>query len=511
MKKYLLVVLLFIYPCLMVAQFAVVSTVPANNAKNVPLTTTISITFSEALDTNAINQNGGDTWFSNIDSMVSYGYSADMKTSFGTYVLKPNKSYFVAFVYVKAKSGAIISTPYVYYFTTGADFSPYSVSGTVLSGTTGVSPAGSIVGLANVNIMKDEGKGGPPPFVGWTNVNSNGTFTVPNLPNGKYWILAAKDVDHNGTIDPKNGIDVMAFNNDSIIINNASITNLNLTFTTFSPKLFSESITIADSLAKNLPADKVLRRISAWDVDTLGRSQSWEFAYTFSSNGSGQAVQVQSSGSKTYFLDKNYIDWIKQLKPVINYKTAASSAVVISNAENAGGKAFRLIPHPDSLQFRIELSLADQKYSWFGGIGFDTSKIYWAVAYTLQYQVSQNQSTTVKGKFFLCDITTGAILLTQTLGVKNETVIPEQFSLSQNFPNPFNPTTNIRFIIPSSNFTTLKIFDLLGKEIALLVNEKKEAGEYTVPFNAARLPSGIYFYQLRSGNFTESKKMLLLR
>jgi hypothetical protein len=312
-------------------------------------------------------------------------------------------------------------------------------------------------------------------------------------------------------INPDNGVDVVAFG-DSIIVNNASITNLNLTFMNFTPMIFSESITIADSLAKNLPADKILKRISGWEIDTLGRSQSWEYAYTFSTNSSGQAIDVQSTGSKTYFLDQNYVSWISQLKEITNYKLAASSATVIANVENAGGREFRLSPQPDSLKFRVELSMADQKNGWFSQGGFDDTKIYWAAAYTHQYQISDSQSNWVKAKFFLCDLTTGAVLLTQTMtGVKSETFIPELFSLSQNYPNPFNPTTNIRFTIPSSNFTTLKIFDLLGKEVTVLVNEKKDAGEYTVPFNAVRLPSGVYFYQLHSGNFVETKKMMLMK
>jgi hypothetical protein len=510
MKKYLLLILLFLFPVVVFAQLTVVSTQPANNAKNVPLITTISITFIEAIDTVDLKAKGNNTSFANIDSVTSTGFSGDQKTMFANVVLKANHSYFIAFIYVKAKSGTILSTPVVYYFTTGADFAPYSLSGTVLSGSTGVLPEGSIVGLATVNIMKDEGKNGPPPFAAWANVNSNGTYLIPNVANGTYWPIAAKDVNHDGSLDPNNGIDVLAFG-DSIIINNASITNFNMTFINFAPKVFSETITIADSLAKNLAADKVLRKISAWDVDTLGRSQSWEFAYTFNSNAPAQAIQVQSSGSKTYTLDQGYMDWIKMLNPITGYQSAASSATVVANAENGGGKAFRVLPHPDSLQFRIELSIADQKYSWFGGWGFDTSKIYWAVAYTLQYQVSQNQSNTVKGKYFLCDLATGAVILTQTMGVKEEMSIPEKFSLLQNYPNPFNPTTNIKFTIPSSNFTSLKIFDLLGKEVAVLVNEKKDAGEYTIPFNAARLPSGIYFYQLRSGNFVEAKKMVLMK
>jgi len=83
--------------------------------------------------------------------------------------------------------------------------------------------------------------------------------------------------------------------------------------------------------------------------------------------------------------------------------------------------------------------------------------------------------------------------------------------LLQNYPNPFNPTTSRQYAIGSRQFVTLKVYDLLGIEIATLVNEEKPAGEYEIKFNASGLPSGIYFYQLRSGNYTETKKMVLIR
>jgi len=96
-----------------------------------------------------------------------------------------------------------------------------------------------------------------------------------------------------------------------------------------------------------------------------------------------------------------------------------------------------------------------------------------------------------------------------------------EFSLSQNYPNPFNPSTTIKYSIPvetrrpttagSPQNVILKIYDILGREIATLVNRKQKAGNYEVQFNAKDLTSGIYFYKLQSGNFVESRKMLLLK
>jgi len=87
----------------------------------------------------------------------------------------------------------------------------------------------------------------------------------------------------------------------------------------------------------------------------------------------------------------------------------------------------------------------------------------------------------------------------------------KQFSLNQNYPNPFNPSTRIKFQIADKEFVSLKIFDLLGKEVETLVNEEKSAGEYEVQFNADHLTSGIYIYKLDAGNFSQTKKMLLLK
>ena len=89
--------------------------------------------------------------------------------------------------------------------------------------------------------------------------------------------------------------------------------------------------------------------------------------------------------------------------------------------------------------------------------------------------------------------------------------IPKGFSLSQNYPNPFNPSTTINFQLPKSANTTIKVFDMLGKEIAELVNENLKAGIHKTTWNAASFPSGVYFYRINAGSFTETRKMLLVK
>ncbi len=94
------------------------------------------------------------------------------------------------------------------------------------------------------------------------------------------------------------------------------------------------------------------------------------------------------------------------------------------------------------------------------------------------------------------------------------TAIPKvvyTYKLEQNYPNPFNPTTNIAFSIKEAGFVSLKVYDLLGREVATLVSEIRPAGNYTVRFDAAGLGSGVYFYTLSSGGFSQTKKMMIVK
>jgi len=105
----------------------------------------------------------------------------------------------------------------------------------------------------------------------------------------------------------------------------------------------------------------------------------------------------------------------------------------------------------------------------------------------------------------------GVIIVQNTVSVPEDKLIADMFELYQNYPNPFNPSTKINFAIPNASFVNLKVYDVIGNEIATLVSEEKQAGNYEIDFNAAALSGGIYFYQLRADNFVETRKMTLLK
>ncbi|MCW8850247.1 MAG: DUF2271 domain-containing protein [Melioribacteraceae bacterium] len=100
--------------------------------------------------------------------------------------------------------------------------------------------------------------------------------------------------------------------------------------------------------------------------------------------------------------------------------------------------------------------------------------------------------------------------------VNDEKTIPEKFQLDQNYPNPFNPNTSISYSLPASeksepSIVKLSVYDILGNEVAVLVNEKQNPGNYNIVFSASHLNSGIYFYTLHTSNFSQTKKMILLK
>ena len=100
-------------------------------------------------------------------------------------------------------------------------------------------------------------------------------------------------------------------------------------------------------------------------------------------------------------------------------------------------------------------------------------------------------------------------IITAVSPIENTT--PSEYLLKQNYPNPFNPSTTISFSIPKTNFVTIKVYDVLGREVATLVNEEKSPGNYSVNFNASNLPSGVYFYRIQAGSYSVVKKMLMIK
>ena len=124
------------------------------------------------------------------------------------------------------------------------------------------------------------------------------------------------------------------------------------------------------------------------------------------------------------------------------------------------------------------------------------------------YFVDESNGWAVGGSGLILHTTNGGVSLVEEQEIYE---IPTTYQLSNNFPNPFNPLTKIKYSIPQSSNVVIKVFDVLGNEIETLVNEEKQNGTYELTWYAENLPSGIYFYQLKTNEFVETKKMILLK
>jgi hypothetical protein len=141
------------------------------------------------------------------------------------------------------------------------------------------------------------------------------------------------------------------------------------------------------------------------------------------------------------------------------------------------------------------------------GVSFTNAGLTISADQSLSYQnriLVATSGTSNGGVWIYVDSTISGI-------TNSNTASPDKFLLFQNYPNPFNPGTNIRYQIINNSYITLKIFDILGKEIAALVNEKQNAGIYNIEWDAENYSSGIYFYKLTADGFTDIKKMVLLK
>jgi hypothetical protein len=129
---------------------------------------------------------------------------------------------------------------------------------------------------------------------------------------------------------------------------------------------------------------------------------------------------------------------------------------------------------------------------------------------------SQDYSATVSAATIMAqakDTLKAAIdgLVKFTAGITDASNNPKAYALSQNYPNPFNPTTAIQYQIPIASYVNLKVNDMLGREVAVLVNGYQLAGNYTITFDAKNLPSGVYFYRINAGNYSAIKKLVLMK
>ena len=163
----------------------------------------------------------------------------------------------------------------------------------------------------------------------------------------------------------------------------------------------------------------------------------------------------------------------------------------------------------ENYQYVDSVLYADATAKAYAGNTQDTAYYnkFWEIAKNFTIRLFKNASYRITCVIYTAWINAGGVT---NINI-SENHQPESFKLFQNYPNPFNPGTTISYTLPNSGNVTFKIYNILGDEVATLINEVKPAGNYEVEFNANGLASGIYFYQLKVDDFIQTKKMILMK
>lgn len=228
------------------------------------------------------------------------------------------------------------------------------------------------------------------------------------------------------------------------------------------------------------------------------------------------------TASQSYSPSNSFAD-----SPTGNYSNSTTRSLTLATALNVSVAPIVLI----SYWYKHTIDILDNAYievSGDNGVSWQSAKFYYgtvsawtkdviditslaAGSNTMKVRFSMISNGTVPADGIYIDNVKILTYNATPTNVIGNGLTPSSYSLLQNFPNPFNPSTIISYTLASANNVSLKIFDMLGKEVATLVNERQNSGSYSISFDGSNLSSGMYYYKLESGNFTDTKKMILVK
>ncbi len=555
MKKGLLLffAVSFIITNSLYAQFSVVSSTPSEGKTGVATTTSINITFSAAIDTS--QHFGFNGWAldvfdispSNDITINSVTYSKDLKTAIFNVTNTANVDFSWIILTARSNSGQYLDKPFVLNYSTSSSGGTNTVSGTLTYN--GTHPHNAVIGLTTtpptylsnpLKISSGTGAstssvniGGAPIILYSTNVSgTDGTYTIKNVRNGTYYPIAIEDVNSDGNFNLLNG-DAAGYldanhdgNPDSIKVDNANISNIDFPLKSYGYAKASAYLSKAITEAAKYANDQQLYYIISTDptVGSDGLATIWAYIF-FSPTQKLSTVVFGSAGGVQSDTTSNYNNIVSKLNSSgFNTVQANSkfvnplpsnfvdSDVAMKTADGANtnsGTSFRnyYSVTNDSLTVTMVAGMAGKKYP------ADTTKNVWTITYN-GYENLNTAGFTGTSYYVLIDMSTGNVLTTGGVatGIQSSPVQkPSKISLEQNYPNPFNPSTNIDFTITQASHVKLSVFDILGRKVATLINNKMTAGIHSIRFDASRLSSGVYFYRLDTGGQSITKKLTLIK
>ena len=478
---------------------------------------TISITFNSPIDT-VENFRSGENLFANFNEDTEFWFSEDLTAVYFVPVYEADTYYYIVHLGLKLADGTRQSEPLHIEFATSDAYGGIVVSGTVLFNND-LSPASNtLVGLFNGRVDDEETYP-----VHATLTDSLGNYAISGVANGTYFPVAVKDYNEDGRIDPEHG-DLIA-KGDSIIVDGGDVDEIDLLLKEVIRVRFARAKALVDSIKNGVLFNSLkLYYVDAWGVDSLARASEWEFLFINTFTQQLFRVEVNPDGYRFEQMDQNFFNWIRNFRALGDSLSVASLPdSFLTRIERRIGRVLRHRILPDSLELEVRLSLGDVTRDGFRDFVPDTSRFYWGLRYGFYNNNRQDsvdegnslaKSARVSSEFvdqlFLADYKTGEEVAVTDVK-RNINSIPQDYLLEQNYPNPFNPSTKIRYSIPNNEFVSLKIYNILGSEVATLVNQKQAGGSYEVSFNGTDMTSGIYFYQISTSNFTQVNKMMLIK
>jgi hypothetical protein len=486
------------------SQFVVTSSSPADGAVSVPLSTTISFTFSAPLDTTL---RYGESQFpisllaADPHDSLDFGaisYSPDLQT-ISFMMTHTDKTDFVWLIMgARSSSGQPLAKPYALNYTTATAHGSHTVSGMVAF--PGLDSENALVALLD-----------RPPFGEDESITLIGTvvpdshiYIANNVCDGIYWPITAKDVDHDGEFNPM-GKDALGFYDpnedgqpDSIVVSGDNLTGIDMVLKVlFVPVTARTYLDTATVIAKEFVPDQEFRGIGVHadpkgiDIGLDGTALMW--AYQFYSPSMQFPTMVLTS---SYFI---MTDTTMEGFPSIGKSIPedfVDSDVVMSVADANGG-------HDFEAQHNVVRRTLYGGNMWSERFLQDSTQVIWVA----EYESMEPDCSSIIFRVFV-DMITGEI----TTNIQEPAaIIPSGYSLSQNYPNPFNPVTTINYQLITDSDVNLSVYDLSGKLVEILINEYVPTGYHTVEWDASNQPSGVYLYQIQAGDFTDIKKCILLK
>ena len=356
-----------------------------------------------------------------------------------------------------------------------------------------VTPENTLIFLADRNIFEDDN---------WTMrgagvaVDASGAYTIPYVRDGVYWPVAVKDLDEEGT-----PFEALGFYDpdgdekpDSVVVNGEGvISGVDIALFDFAPVTAVDDLTLAFDYANQFADDQELRTISGVSLEADGKSLDWR--YSFYSPANNLLTRVFING---FFVEGDTSEapgFIADMLPLPD--TIIDSDVAKQTADQNGGLDFL------SQHSRDPITLTMLGGNMFWRAPRSPNDLFWDVQYG-----AFTDSGFVEISVFV-DMETGAVLEPMPTAIESDPTVARGLALRPNYPNPFKRATTIPFALSQATHVRLTVYNVLGREVATLVDEIRPAGQHIVAWRPKDLPSGLYFYRLQTADAMQSGTMLL--